>query len=517
MVGRNHPPNKTFQNRAAGVALLAALLMGGGRAAAQPIVTANNVRSEQVRAAVAKATAVLKQLVQEETNWLGGSARGTGLKALVVVALLNAGVDPTDPVLAAAIRSVAVSPDTETYTVALKCMVLAAADPEQYGSVLQSSAAWLSRTQLSNGMWSYGRSRGRGDNSNTQFALLGLHEAARAGAMVPQSVWEKAARHFVNTQLPDGGWTYFYVGGRSASKAYGSMTAAGLASLYICGRQLHVGGRKEFVNGAYPDCGKYQQDRVLVGGIDWITRNFSVRTNPEHHSWHHYWLYGLERTGMISGLRYFGSHDWYREGAAYLVATQRGGWWETRGQITTETVQATAFSLLFLAKGNRPVLIQKLRWNGDWNRNIHDLQNLTAFVGDKLGKPVTWQVASLEAPVGDLRQSPILFITGHAFPKFDAAEKDKLRRFVESGGTLLFEACCGSKGFRAGFEAFCRDVFASYALRKLETSHPVFRSLYEITDTYDLHGLATGCRTGVFYSPNALSCLWELQVIPEYS
>ncbi|KKK95728.1 hypothetical protein LCGC14_2669900, partial [marine sediment metagenome] len=73
-------------------------------------------------------------------------------------------------------------------------------------------------------------------------------------------------------------------------------------------------------------------------------------------AWKYYYLYGMERVGMISGLRNFGRRDWYREGAAHLAATRRGGSW---GQLYD-----TAFALLFLAKGNRPVLFQKLRWQG---------------------------------------------------------------------------------------------------------------------------------------------------------
>ncbi|MFW6228938.1 MAG: hypothetical protein ACOC2V_05705, partial [Alkalispirochaeta sp.] len=117
------------------------------------------------------------------------------------------------------------------------------------------------------------------------------------------------------------------------------MTTAGLASLYICGLRLNVGGRRTFVNGVYPACGRYQQNRAIVAGINWLTKNFSVKENPKHRGWLYYYLYGLERVGMIAGIQHFGKHDWYREGADSLVKAQGrdgswsgGGWGGRRGR-----------------------------------------------------------------------------------------------------------------------------------------------------------------------------------------
>ena len=43
-------------------------------------------------------------------------------------------------------------------------------------------------------MWSYPKpGTNRGDNSNTQFALLGLYEAERAGVPVNDKVWRLVA------------------------------------------------------------------------------------------------------------------------------------------------------------------------------------------------------------------------------------------------------------------------------------------------------------------------------------
>ncbi|MBL7132527.1 MAG: DUF4159 domain-containing protein [Phycisphaerae bacterium] len=474
--------------------LLAGALVSRGGAA--------EVTSEDVRQAVNRAVAYLKQAQGANGTWRDNRHQG-GVTALCVLGLVNAGVPADDPLVLRGLQALRKVRNSKTYVVSLKAQAFAA-DPEKYARELQAAANWLCLAQQRNGMWSYTTS-GTPDNSNTQFALLGLHEAAKAGANVPKQVWERAKSHFENTQSGDGGWGY-----RGRSRGYGSMTTAGVASLYICGQRLHVGGRKIFINGAYPDCGKYKQNEALAGGLNWLAKNFSVSRNPGGAStWLYYYLYGLERVGMISGLRNLGRHDWYREGATRLVATQRGGQW---GQLYD-----TAFALLFLAKGNRPVLFQKLKWNGRWNRNIHDLENLTAFIDDKFGKKVTWQTASLELSLQELRVSPIMFITGHEFPRFADAQKELLRRYVDSGGTLLAEACCGAKEFDKGFRLFAKDLFREYRLKVLPEHHPVFKCYFRMKERYGLEGIDIGCRTGVFYSPNALSCLWELQTIEKYS
>ena len=61
------------------------------------------------------------------------------------------------------------------------------------------------------------------------------------------------------------------------------------------------------------NCGKGEQNRNLQRGIDWLARNFQVSENAGGgQQWKFYYLYGLERAGRLAGIRYFGTHDWYR-------------------------------------------------------------------------------------------------------------------------------------------------------------------------------------------------------------
>ena len=61
------------------------------------------------------------------------------------------------------------------------------------------------------------------------------------------------------------------------------------------------------------------------------------------------YLYGLERVGDLTSRHLIGKHDWYREGAEYLLRRQMvsGGW---GGGILD-----TCFALLFLKRSTTPV------------------------------------------------------------------------------------------------------------------------------------------------------------------
>ena len=496
--------------------LLAAALATAVAFTARPAVAAvgpEDVTSEQVQTAVRRGVGYLRRQQNAGGRWSYGG-HPTGCTALTLLAMLNAGVAPDDPQVAAGIEVLYQAPDEQTYDTALKCQVYGAllargnrqGQPELRAK-LQAAADFLARAQLPSGMWSYTATHGGGDNSNTQFALLGLHEADKAGAHVPREVWTRARAHFLQSQTADGGWGYVPL-----QQPYGSMTAGGVSSLFIAGHEQHVAREKAFRDGAYLYCGRYRQDTAVAGGLMWLARRFDVRQNPgKGRQWLYYYLYGIERVGMLSGQQHLGPYDWYRRGAAFLVGDQQadGSWGRANYQ--------TALAVLFLAKGNRPVLIQKLQWPGQWNRNIHDLENLCAFIDGKFAKPVSWQSVEFSQPLDELRQGPILFLTGHECPNINEPQLHKLRRFIESGGTLLAEACCGSEEFAQRFRRIAAELYPEYPLRPLGGDHPVFSSYYRLGDTYGLEGIEVGCRTAVFFSPKALSALWELETVPQLS
>ena len=465
------------------------------------------VTGQQAKRAIRLGVDALRVRQSTDGTWDARHYTG-GETCLVALALLHAGETPDSRAVAAALPYIRDLPNEYVYVVSLKIMVLAHVDPLAYGPQIQEAADWLAGARGVLGLWSYQPGQRRFDHSNSQFALLGLHAAAQAGARIPQGVWKDALAGVNQTQKQDGGWTY-----QSRGASYGSMTAAAVADLIILGNRIHAGRERGFHNGVAPRCGSYRTNRSLAGGLGWLGRRFKADENPSARGRHtFYWLYAVERCGILSGQRYFGRHDWYREGADHLVRTQRNnGTWN-------DDVVDTCFAVLFLAKGHKPLLIQKLQWSdgNEWSPDRYDVEHLVDFIGDKLGEPVAWQVVRFDAPLEEWLAAPLLYMQGHEFPRWNAAQRAKVRRFIEQGGTLLAEACCGREAFRTGFRQFAAETFPEFPLRELGAEHNVYHVHYQCPP-YRLHGLDMGCRTSVIFSPQDLSCLWEQGNVPRLS
>src|SRR5207244_4103739 len=116
-----------------------------------------------------------------------------------------------------------------TYVVGLQTMVYAQAAQPQDRERIQKNVDWLLSARTTQG-WTYvklgGNQAGVADNSNTQYALLGLHEALLAGAVVDAKALKEIRDFYVNTQIT-GGWGYRANDPRTSM----TMTTAGVCGL----------------------------------------------------------------------------------------------------------------------------------------------------------------------------------------------------------------------------------------------------------------------------------------------
>jgi len=504
------------------VASLALVIVAVVAPAARPARGA--ISREQVENAIRRGVRYLKELQRPDGSWPDADNEAqTGTTSLVTLSLMTAGEPADSPTITRALdflRRFTPEQLKSTYAVSLQTMVFAGATPERDQLKIAANVTWLERAQIKPGdgngwpgTWSYSEFKTKpGDNSNTQYALLGLNAASEVGVPVRPEVWALSRRYWENSQHNDGSWGY-----TPDTKAMptASMTCAGVSGLIITGLKRFQG--QEFLNGdKIVNCGKGQANLPLQRGTDWLARNFMVGQNyGQGQQWRYYFLYGMERAGRLTGQRFFGQHDWYREGAEKLVGDQDfDGFW-TGVVVESDRTVATSFALLFLAKGRSPVLINKVRHGppGDWNNDPDDVRNLTNLISRDWKSLLTWQVVDPNvASVQDLLQAPILFLNGHQAPQFSEEGEAALRDYVEQGGFIFAEACCGRGEFDAGFKALMKKVFPEdeYKLHPLAEEHAVWRARHLLTpDIHPLWGIEHGCRTVVIYSPDDLSCYWN--------
>ena len=507
--------------------LVATFLVG-----VSPLSARGEVTAKDVHASINRARGYLvEQQNQIHGNWPQYQSFPGGITSLCVLALLNAGDQPDDPHIVRALGYLRKIEPKYTYVAALQTMVFCAATPRKDRLLIRRNVELLESWQIQEGPqrggWTYsaGKRRQSGDNSNSQFALLGLNESQRVGVEVSDQTWRLALDYWLRKQHADGSWGYGLAEERDVGT--GSMTCAGIASTVIAAGRFNKDA-SVLPGGRVQCCGEQENSdaiRSIERGLQWLGNNFSVSANPiargprnAGRAWIMYYMYGIERVGRLTGKRFIGRHDWYREGAEILVATQdtlRGYWKGAGGPETIPTI-ATPLALLFLSKGQRPVLVAKAQHSrdNDWNHHRSDSANLTRYAEQAWGRDMTWQTIDLEAATAeDLLQSPVLFISGRDGLRLAGDQQQALRTYVDQGGFLFVEACCDGRGFDQDFQKFMREVFPDNPLRKLPYDHPVWYAETKVDPDYapeTLWGIDACCRTSVVYCPEDLSCYWDL-------
>lgn len=317
----------------------AALDRLAGKEASGPAAAAEPRRVEATPEAIEGAVA--RGMAYVASSWRDARDAGPGMgpEPLVLLALAACGKGGGDPEVKDALAATLSTPLTGTYQTALRALAFSRSDLPGRQAELEACAKFLCETQLANGQWSYRRVEGAppalGDHSNTAYAVLGLAACRAAGVEVPEARFEKAAAWWRSTQREDGGWGYRT---DREKESYASMTESGLSCLLLCSKDPH--------------------DPAVERGMKWLQEHFSARTNSgsayqEGRLVYH--LYALERVGDLLGKEDLAGHDWYREGAAFLLGTQRDdGSWDDGADTP---VVNTCLAILFLrrtTKGLRP-------------------------------------------------------------------------------------------------------------------------------------------------------------------
>jgi hypothetical protein len=343
-------------------------------------------------------TAILKGLEYLKTAPSTGGHLQGHCDELILLTMLHGGA--SEKTYQKFLDSSLSGPLEKTYKVALLAMSLYEIDPSAYQMKIAQCAQFLVDNQCQNGQWSYGSpteavkeipftapekkvaSGGRreirefggekdikkpgrslavkptrqgpekGDNSNTQYASLGLRACFDSNVKVPEEIIYKARQWWVESQFPDelgekagknavasgevtkiAGWNYTKPGGDEPRPAYHAMTAGAVGAVCI---YEHMLGRD------------WKKDPVAKAGVNWLAKHFAVNTN-------YYYMYGLERAGMLYGTENFGDRMWYYEGAALLLRNQKAdGSWGTREKVEENTWD-TCFAILFLKKATRAI------------------------------------------------------------------------------------------------------------------------------------------------------------------
>jgi len=447
--------------------------------------------------------------------WQGQYDYKVGPTALVAYALMESGISPQDERLAKAMDYLTNRQTDLTYDLAFRAMALEAASrwSPKYLKPLREDVYKLVRSLTPEGGYTYysrGKTPderdypswvgGRADNSNSQYGLLGVWAGQRAGIDVPREYWSRTLKYWFSLQAEDGGWNYNY---RKRPRTYPAMTVAGLASVYVCMDNLY--------EAKFARCADPEELEPVRKGLEYMDRKFvdSFRTETPQY---YYYLFGVERVGLAAGYKYFGGTDWYKHGATKLLTRRRAeGGWDALGTFSGTSDTATAFAMLFLIRGQKPVLFNKLRFQGDWNNRPRDLASLTRWISRIFETTVNWQVIDLSVPVGDWHDAPIIYISGAKAPQFGDEDVQKLRRFVMQGGTLFSCTECNGKAFSGGIRELYERLFEKYELLEVAEDHPVYSCYFKLKGSPKFYMVSNGVRPLAIHTDSDMPRAWQLR------
>jgi len=236
--------------------------------------------------------------------------------------------------------------------------------------------------------WNYDRRSNSGDNSNTQYAFLGLRAASQVGLKTDKGDWKRLISGMLadmievgdpvelnlegedlfkltftpgetsqeedvpyDEPVQQGGWSYRgnkygeSEGGQDPEKAKQfqptlNMTVAILSDLAIA------------IENTGEPCPEHVR-QAMRSGWAYVQENLRGMRSPSG-----YKFYGLERIAIFYRFDTIGGLDWYREGAAaYVHAQGSDGSWRTRHGGDVDT----AYALLFLKRATLSIGLQEER------------------------------------------------------------------------------------------------------------------------------------------------------------
>src|SRR5262245_11109493 len=327
---------------------------------------------EEIAAARARGVKYLKERQKKDGSW-DFSGHDVGITTLCTIALIENGVPLNDSSVQKGYEYVKKNSNKlkNTYDLSLVIVLFSRFGDRRDKPLIKSYAARLIAGQMESGGWHYEcpgpeidaekilrdpstgpkPKEGYGDNSCTQFAVLGLWVASRGGVNIDRTL-TRVEKRFTKNQADDGGWAYVATNKDGKAPSGDSMTGAGLFCLAVAQasqiRDALKAGKK--TEGPEASGKSLLESRVFDRGLK-RTGDFVKGMGPGSGR---YFMWSVERVGVLLGLEKIGDTDWFKKGADALLKTQKdeGGWPTAWADADKEGLSDTCFALLFLRKAN---------------------------------------------------------------------------------------------------------------------------------------------------------------------
>ena len=181
------------------------------------------------------------------------------------------------------------------------------------------------------------------------------------------------------------------------------------------------------------------------------------------------------------------------------------------------------------------MLFNKLQFDGDWDNRPRDLASVTRWISKKLESDVNWQIVRMDTPVSEWRDAPFIYISGNkALPlgsaapppiipgadpdsappppagAFDQENMEKLRTYVNQGGTILSVTEHNGPQFTTSIRQFYKTLFPKYELIECPPGHLIYTCNYKLTPGQPKFFIVSnGIRPLAIHTDTDLAVQWE--------
>lgn len=283
--------------------------------------------------------------------------------AEVLTTLFAAGVGPEDPRVAPAFATLRTQldallgearPDTSTQSVAISLSALLLSGEDPRGPRIERATALLRRGQRSNGLWgSELLGTTPGDTYSSLYAIEALWTAARRGAKVPSTVWERA--------LPAAqtGVARSTKGRKAKGWDDGTDVASGIAIVAMT--------RAAIAGTNLLSLAEYKRIPAVDRGLRWLDRYHvpdrcpvmtdGTLTRAATDAGYAAYLYAIERACSLLSIETLAGRRWYDEAASTLRRQQLadGSFEELGPGRLNGSVRTTTSAVRFFLRSTPPI------------------------------------------------------------------------------------------------------------------------------------------------------------------
>jgi len=114
----------------------------------------------------------------------------------------------------------------------------------------------------------------------------------------------------------------------------------------------------------------------------------------------------------------------------------------------------------------------------------------------------------------ELYKYPFAVMTGEGDFQLTEAQRQNMREYLIQGGFIIASAGCSSEPWNASFEREIKEVFPEIKMQHLESDHPVFHTIYDVSRSKyqsgkshlpDLRGFELDGKISLIWSPDGLN------------